>query len=82
MRQTVKQYRLHRMHNLQTVDQYVNRNWTVLTELSTHPRTKKIDMVKQPLPDELHILPQRIHQLHYSNEQNNVNYCANYTGSE
>jgi len=49
MRQTLKQYHLHRRHSLQTVDQYVNHNWNVLAELSTHPRTKQVDMGKEPL---------------------------------
>ena len=49
MRQTLKQYRLHRRHSLRTVDQYVNHNWNVLAELSTHPRTKQIDMGKEPI---------------------------------
>ena len=72
----VKQCRLHRRHSLQTVVQYVNHiNWYVLAELSTHthPRTKKIDMEKEPLPDKVHISPQMIRQLHYSNEQDSVN---------
>jgi len=33
MRQTAKQYHLHRRHSLQTV---VNHNWNISADLSTH----------------------------------------------
>ena len=75
-RQTAKRYRLHRRHSLQTVVQHVNHNWNVLADLSTHPHTMQIDIGKEPLRGELHISPQRINQLHYSNEQNSLNYCT------
>jgi len=56
MRQTSKQYRLHRRNSVQTVVQYVNHNSNVLADLPNYPHTMQIDMGNEPLPDELHIV--------------------------